>query len=359
MAGHIEVNRGNNNGIPLSGIGYIIVPSDAERSEYIERCYRNHTVSINGGLGCSNMHNVKITDGALERIKFPSSEGDLGTAVIWIRESFYNKPVVIDTISSDGDTGFGGEGQQVIEQASGSQSARVHVDGPGATVNVNAVGGNATAAKVNIKSSGGEGGEVNVDASGSINQTAKHLNVTLTKDFTLIVDDGSESAEGKQIINLHGDAKQIHFLDHWGHELTMDEEKVEFKDVHEGNDEDDKNYERIITMDKDKTEFKDAFENTFVVNKDETHYTDKHGNEVILNDDHTQFKCNKFDIGDGAEPLVLGQTLVDTLGQLCDAIKSITVPTPHGPSSTPINAAQFASIKSNLKTILSQLSNTD
>ena len=67
----------------------------------------------------------------------------------------------------------------------------------------------------------------------------------------------------------------------------------------------------------------------------------------------------QFNVGDGAEPMVLGNTLKGLLEDLISAITSITVPTPHGPSGTPINSAQFSAINSRLKTMLSQLSNTD
>jgi hypothetical protein len=80
---------------------------------------------------------------------------------------------------------------------------------------------------------------------------------------------------------------------------------------------------------------------------------DKDGNIFITN---TQGK--KVNIGDGAdsanEPAVLGETLKGLLGETMDAINALTVPTPAGPSGTPVNAAQFASIKARLTQALSQ-----
>lgn len=55
------------------------------------------------------------------------------------------------------------------------------------------------------------------------------------------------------------------------------------------------------------------------------------------------------------EHAALADTLKDViLGPLCDAIQAITVNTAVGPSSPPINAATFASIKAQLSQILSQ-----
>ena len=42
----IEKNRGNNNGIPLSGIGYVVIPEGCNVAEYIQSCYRNSSISI-------------------------------------------------------------------------------------------------------------------------------------------------------------------------------------------------------------------------------------------------------------------------------------------------------------------------
>jgi len=68
--------------------------------------------------------------------------------------------------------------------------------------------------------------------------------------------------------------------------------------------------------------------------------------------------CDDIRLGseNATEKAVLGNTLKSTLESLIDAINSITVTAPSGggPTSTPINAATFTSIKNNLTTILSQ-----
>ena len=57
--------------------------------------------------------------------------------------------------------------------------------------------------------------------------------------------------------------------------------------------------------------------------------------------------------GSSEEPLVLGETLVELLTDLCVAITQMTHPTPAGPSLTPNNAQAFTDIKNRLKEILS------
>lgn len=62
---------------------------------------------------------------------------------------------------------------------------------------------------------------------------------------------------------------------------------------------------------------------------------------------------------DAKEPIVLGNKLVEILGDLIDAILQQTHPTGSGPSGTPINAAAFKIIKNKLsRTILSKQNHT-
>ena len=79
----------------------------------------------------------------------------------------------------------------------------------------------------------------------------------------------------------------------------------------------------------------------------------------LLKEQNVQILTNKFNVGEGNEQMVLGNTLVKLLGELIDAILNMTVLTHVGASGTPINAATFSDIKSKLETVLSKLSNTD
>lgn len=58
--------------------------------------------------------------------------------------------------------------------------------------------------------------------------------------------------------------------------------------------------------------------------------------------------------GSGGEPVPLGDKLVGLLQDLLTAIQAITVSTAVGPSSPPLNAAQFAALLPRLQTLLSR-----
>jgi hypothetical protein len=61
-----------------------------------------------------------------------------------------------------------------------------------------------------------------------------------------------------------------------------------------------------------------------------------------------------------SEPLARGQTLIDILAELCDAINKQIFSTPAGPTPPgPNNRGDFTKIKSKLDTILSTLNYTE
>jgi hypothetical protein len=83
---------------------------------------------------------------------------------------------------------------------------------------------------------------------------------------------------------------------------------------------------------------------------------------ITTNDRDTNINSGngKINLGNTSlEPIVKGDTLVDLLSQLIDAITQQVYLTPAGPSSTgPTNIATFNKIKNQLKTALSELNST-
>ena len=43
--------RNLDTGIGSAGVGFVVVPSDIDREQYINDCYRTNTLTINGGKG--------------------------------------------------------------------------------------------------------------------------------------------------------------------------------------------------------------------------------------------------------------------------------------------------------------------
>ena len=291
----LEKNRGNNNCIPISGVGYIVIPRGVNTAEYVQRCYRNHSVSISGGYDSTYMHGVKITEEALNKIKFPDNDDGLGSPVVWLRDSFTNRAIVIGTLKTAGESNMVQGSQQRLVQETAQSVVEMFLDALNCTINISAQGNENIPAVINLKASSGTdaGDVVNIISKDRINADGRHMKVNLTEDFELTINNGEED-----IIHIVGNEEELHITDH-------------FK------------------------------------------------NEAIFNEENVQILTTKFNIGTGKEQMVLGNTLISLLSQLIDAILNMTVLTHVGPSGTPVNAAAFSEIKGKLEEALSKLSNTD
>lgn len=324
----LEKNRGNNTNLSTAGIGYVIIPNSCEAGEYISRCYRHKTISI-GGIGTTDIHNVKVADYVFNKLKFPQSEGERGSAVVWVREGYYNKPVVVATLSGEGNSNLLSPYQDIFTQETSTQVVTLLLDALQSSVNLFALGNANKAAEIVIKASSTstQGDVIKVDSKDKIIINGQQLKIDLSKGLEILIDNGKT-----KILQLIIDEKKLCIQDQWKNEFIVDEQG---------------------------SKIKDKFENKFDVSQDEIHLTDNFGNEIITNEDNVQVKSKQINLGEGKEPMVLGDTLVDLLSQTIDAITTLTVPTSSGASGTPINTPQFTAIKSKLKTMLSKLSNTD
>lgn len=296
MEGKFEINRGGNNAIGQSGIGFIVVPDDNTRQQYIADCYRTSTVTINGGFGYGYISAVKILPDVLQKIHFPLKSTERGTPVLWLRENFSNRPIVIGIISEEGYTNLLKENQNRYVQEIDGKVVEIFQDANSATLNINVVGKSDTPANINIKvASGSEDSVVNIDSDGKVNVSANDFTATARNTFNIFLKDGKND----ELISLIGDSKKMEFKDKFGNVITSNKENIN------------------ITV------------------------------------------AEKFNVNGGKEPMVLGQTLVDLLSEILDAIQKITVITPVGTSSVPVNIASFASAQQKLKNILSKISNLD
>lgn len=375
---NFEKNNGFNNGVGSAGIGYITIPSNADLTEYIERCYRNHMVCINGGDGYGMMQGVKITEEALCKIEFPTDESGKGSAVIWVRAGLQNKPVIVGVLPKTTEPGLIRGKQQQMRQESGNSVVQVFVDALNNTLSLLSKGTDAVPGTIIIKSMGSKEDTIEISASRNVKTQASEVNVQCVNKFYLNINNGE-----KDIITIIGDEEHLQFTDQWGNDILMNKEvtqaqtgwgqkilmdekhtRVEDQFEHQAEFDEEKAWYKTkfgqeLTMNEEQTEYKDQLDKSIVITKDETHYKDGNGNESIWDNEHTQFLCNKFDVGKGKEPMMLGDTWKSLMEELISAICTLTVPTPNGPSGTPINSAQFQAVKAKLKTALSQLSNTD
>jgi len=351
--GWFEKNYGNKNGVGTGGVGYVVIPANVtEIGKYVQQCYRSNEITISGE-GYGVMSHVKVADGVMPKIMFPNNEKGKGSLVVWVRESFYNRPIVVATLSDNNTPTIQGAGQQSQRQDYMGVSTEVLTDAVNAIIQIYACGNVNRPGHVVIKAAGSDEDEVEIQAGKKIKHISKEFNVESTESFTVTIHNGEQP-----IITIEGDEDKLHFVDYNGNEISINNKEDEEQDIKK-NIEIKDTFGRKFFFDDEQAEITDQFDHKIVFNEDEAHYTDKFDNEAIFNEDNIQFKCAKFNVGDGNEPMVLGDTLKGLLEDLISAINAITVPTAYGPSGMPLNSAQFTAINSRLRTMLSELSNTD
>lgn len=294
MAGKIELNRGARTCLGESGIGYVVIPDNDTRDEYINNCYYSCTVTIDGGYGYSYIENVPIPLELLQQIKFPLKEDEVGSRVFWVRENTFNRPVIVGILNNLYEPNGMVAGQNRYVQEINGNVVEIFMDANTAEMNIKVTGSKNNPSKINVISNTNEDSEINVTSSGKVKISAKNLIVEAFKDavFTL------KKNDSKELLKIESNDTQL---------------KI----------------------------------------------TDQFDNKVTLKDGEIDVVSDKINHNGGNEPMVLGNTLKESLSNLIDAILSMTMVTPTGASSTPMNAAQFIQIKSQLNNILSQKSNLE
>ena len=294
MAGKIELNRGARTCLGESGIGYVVIPDNDTRDEYINNCYYSCTVTIDGGYGYSYIENVPIPLELLQQIKFPLKEDEVGSRVFWVRENTFNRPVIVGILNNLYEPNGMVAGQNRYVQEIDGNVVEIFMDANTAEMNIKVTGSKNNPSKINVISNTNEDSEINVTSSGKVKISAKNLIVEAFKDAVFAL----KKNDSKELLKIESNDTQL---------------KI----------------------------------------------TDQFDNEVTLKDGEIDVVSDKINHNGGNEPMVLGNTLKESLSNLIDAILSMTMVTPTGASSTPMNAAQFIQIKSQLNNILSQKSNLE
>ena len=325
----LEKNKGNNNCIPLSGVGYVVIPDKGNITEYVQKCYRNSSISISGGCGCSYMHNVKITIEALNKIKFPEEVGKFGSPVVWIRDSFTNRAIVIGVLNNSGESNLTEEHQQRIYQEVAEQIVDIFLDAMNSRIVISALGDDKNSSEVIIKASSkkSEGDAVKLVSKDVIQTESNKLKILLTDNIDILINDGE-----KDILSIKGNSELFELKDQFDNCINFNEEEIKLKDQ----------FGNYINFNEETVELKDQFDNC-----------------ILMDKENVKIDTKKFNIAGGKEKMVLGNKLTNLLNELISAILAITVTTAVGPSSPPVNSPQFIQIQSKLNTILSNLSSTD
>lgn len=288
--------RNLDTGIGSAGVGFVVVPAEVDRTQYIKDCYRTNTLTINGGSGYGYFSGVHVDINVMQCIKFPTDETNRGTAVVWVKDAISQLPVIVGVLRRQNEYYALDENQFKLKRGTDSTNVEVFVDGITADLNVTVVGDKDQPANVNLK---------------------------LT----------SENADS--VLSVYCDNK-VEITGSKSIELTTNE-KFSAKVTEQGEEKMSAAYE---------------------IGKG-FNYVDEFDNEIVAKKNEVDIVSKKINHNKGKEPMVLGDTLADILDEMLKAIQAITVVSPVGATSTPVNVAQFMAIQAKLSTIKSRISNLD
>lgn len=106
------------------GIGYIALPSDIPRAEYISLCYKNSSVCIKCEDG-SFYTRVPIDSTALNFIEFPLEINDLGSPIVFVNEPVKNQLIVLGVLNKIEDMQDNIEGQFKFKKKFGASYVEI------------------------------------------------------------------------------------------------------------------------------------------------------------------------------------------------------------------------------------------
>lgn len=289
-----------------AGVGFIIIPKNVDIDLYKEDVYRSGRVTIQGGYGYGDFHNVLVDREVLQRIKFPSRPGQQGSPVVWVNIPKHNEPIIVSCLKHDDE--FHSLSEQRVRFTRGLNGNSVDLD------------------------LDGKNGKITINAS------------SISKDANSVVEVvlNSKDHNSKFKLKIDGDV----LINASGRIVNISNNKIETAVCKI-----DGTVVARTAMDGNKDEATDRFL-----------YEDDFNNSIVINKDNIQIKAVDSSIikfGEGKEPVVLGNTLKKHLDSIVEAISKLTVPTAFGPSGTPLNIAEFETVKQQFDDFLSKLTNTD
>lgn len=288
--------RNLDTGIGSAGVGFVVIPSDVDREQYINDCYRTNTLTINGGKGYGYFSGVHADINVMQNIHFPTDEENRGTPVVWIKDAVSQLPVIVGVLRKQNEYYSLSENQYKLKRGTEKTDVEIFIDGNESELNITILGDKDYPANMNVKLSSENSDSIfNLNCDNEINiNGSKSVNVITNKKVSLLVNDKGEN----------------------------------------------------------KMKLSYELENGL-------NYKDEFENEIVAKDGEIDIISKKINHNEGKEPMVLGNTLADILDEMLKAIQAITVVSPVGATSTPVNAASFAAIQGKLNTIKSKISNLD
>lgn len=190
------------------GSGFIIIPEQIDRQEYIDFAKATQQVTILTSDG-NYIPDVFILNHVMDELVYPDSFRELGSQVLFVVMPYDSKPIIIGTLPKQGGSRFIGEGEFNIKRSVGDSVVEISGSAKGdlnivlntnfkANLNVKCYGSESlinieTDGKTQIKASENvtvqSFNDVNIEA---VNIDGEKLSKIYLKDGKIILNEGTE-----------------------------------------------------------------------------------------------------------------------------------------------------------------------
>lgn len=206
-----------------AGIGYIILPTDRSRQQFIVQCMNTTTVSILTE-NSEYLTNVPIDPFVLQQIEWPdedANEGVYGSVVVWVNIPVHNKPVVVATLNRRDIPSALFEGQFKLNKAFDENFVEITGDAKKGQLAVNVKGGSGRVDVTVVNED--QTSQLNVHVKGKINvQATDDVEVKSSKIIYVYGKDKQQLGEGTEPLALGQTLKELFddFIDEVGNITT-------------------------------------------------------------------------------------------------------------------------------------------
>ena len=300
------------------GVGYVFVPEDRDRDEFVNTCFRTMRMSVIDDNG-NPIHNCYITKEVLQQIRFPRNSGEIGDPVVWVSKPFLAQPVVVGTfVTSDEPDDRSDQELRVLKQWN-QGTIDIHGSSKEGFLTIDVRGEVCGNFQLNIL--GNEASECNVFSTGNLGISA---NGKVSVKAFQELEAGVESVIDEKTTYKKSIVANKDKIEAVADYSTEDETKSLKTTISE---------EGVVTeINLGDTEYK----NTIDEGKSEVSFKDC---KITMEDKRVEVSQGKISIELKNGKITVknnGTGLNDILGKLVDAIKTLTVATAMGPSGTPL-----------------------
>lgn len=288
MRNYVQKTKYPKDGIFNVGVAKLVIPSDKDRNLYVQECLRSNYITCvtQDGIQLNRMY---VDSRLFNSIYFPSNNGDRSTYIIYIKPAYGSRTIAIGALlETDGISPFNEEGDLFF--------GKTETNGKAATIS-----GNSLKGEMFINVSG------DLDGEGNYKISVKNKNRTAKYEAFV---SGSYKVTATNRIDMN--ASNVF--------------RILLKNNSDANDND----TFTITIDKNKGMLlQDTFNNLEIATEEGKLKVYKEKNEI--------------------ERALKGETTSKNIANAYRAITRITVNTPLGPSSTPINLQEFNNLANEIE----------